>query len=125
MTGYAFIPVRHWDETHYAWVDADLEPLFLQHRWHCVGGYYATCVGLGIMHRYVLGLKKGDGLVAHHINEDSFDNRRQNLAVYPNLIEHGCAPHPRRDARCAGVPHDDLPPFERLVALQEFEQVAA
>lgn len=33
------------------------------------------------MHREILGLKPGDGLVADHINQNTLDNRRQNLRI--------------------------------------------
>lgn len=33
------------------------------------------------MHRLILGLDKGDGLIADHINGDTLDNRRCNLRI--------------------------------------------
>jgi len=34
-----------------------------------------------IMHRIILGLKKGDGLHGDHINHNTLDNRRKNLRI--------------------------------------------
>lgn len=31
------------------------------------------------MHRFILGLKKGDGIICDHINHDTLDNRKKNL----------------------------------------------
>lgn len=57
-----------------------------QHRW-CLStkGYVTRLVGgrtnrIGLaLHREVLGLQPGDGLLADHINGDPLDNRRENL----------------------------------------------
>lgn len=36
------------------------------------------------MQRFILGLKRGDIRVGHHKNNDSLDNRRDNLQIVPN-----------------------------------------
>ena len=38
-----------------------------------------------LMHRQILGLTKGDGKIADHINGDGLDNRRANLRVTDRL----------------------------------------
>lgn len=45
-----------------------------------VGGKRSTIS----MHRYILGLKKGDGRVVDHINHNGLDNRRENLRIFPS-----------------------------------------
>lgn len=37
------------------------------------------------LHRFLLGLKKGDGLCADHINSNGLDNRRKNLRTCTKL----------------------------------------
>jgi hypothetical protein len=38
------------------------------------------------LHRLVMGLSPGDGLVVDHMNHDRLDNRRQNLRVVTNAL---------------------------------------
>src|SRR3954468_19662775 len=67
--------------------DADHADL-TQHRWSLSDRGYAI---RGIktkhgtekvyMHRWILGLERGDGLQADHINGHKLDNRRENLRV--------------------------------------------
>lgn len=45
------------------------------------------------LHRHVMGLTKGDGLVCHHKNEYAYDNRRANLEVMTPM-EHTRSIHP-------------------------------
>jgi hypothetical protein len=40
-----------------------------------------TSGGVEVLHRWILGLAKGDGLIGDHINRDKLDNRRCNLRV--------------------------------------------
>lgn len=49
------------------------------------------------MHRFVMGLKKGDPRVVHHINERPLDNRKANLQICANASEHARLPHSFRD----------------------------
>lgn len=50
---------------------------YAQHYPSPIGGK-RLCV---LMHRHILGLGLGDGLVADHINANRLDNRRENLRV--------------------------------------------
>lgn len=54
-------------------------------------GYAMTVVdGAPIsMHRFVLGLGKGDGGFVHHINRHRRDNRKANLQICASKSEHG------------------------------------
>lgn len=124
MSDGAFIPVKQRGRVRdYAWVDEQDVERVSKYGWVLVGGYAIATRCLSdaplpsspSMHRFILGLGLGEG-VGHHINEDTLDNRRHNLAVYPDLTSHGVAPHPRRDARVRG---HDLPPHDREVRLAE------
>ncbi len=63
--------------------DADLAT----HRWCRTGGGYLMRRTYGsspqwiYLHRAVLGLSPGDGMLADHINRDTLDNRRTNLRI--------------------------------------------
>jgi len=48
------------------------------------------------MHRFVLGLSKGDRIV-HHINEQKMDNRKANLEICADMSAANARPHPKRD----------------------------
>jgi hypothetical protein len=62
------------------------------------------------MARFIVGLKKGDPQVVHHINEYKLDNRRANLMVCANSIEHHFQDHPKqsRKARTLSMRHQRL-----------------
>lgn len=49
------------------------------------------------LHRVVMGCVPRDGLICHHINEDTTDNRRENIKLLRSKLEHGAEPHPWRD----------------------------
>lgn len=129
MIEAVFIPVRRCGRiVDYAWVDAVDAPRVLQYGWVC-GGIHAVASGRRDrsvppmnsvpMHRFVLGLARGDRIV-HHINEDPRDNRRRNLKIVADLLAHGSEPHPRRDQLCSiYVTEKDLPPHERVQALAQ------
>jgi len=58
------------------------------HKWHVAkSGYVATNIRVNgkktimLMHRYLLGLSNGDGVLADHKNWNGLDNRRENLRV--------------------------------------------
>lgn len=81
---------------------ADL-PLALSRKW-TLGGSYVVTNPVGdespSLHRQIRGLKRGDPRVIHHINENTLDNRRENLMVCTGKSDAQCQPHPRRDAAC-------------------------
>lgn len=61
--------------------DADYE-LLSQWRWSMHSGGYACRKGASVlMHRFLLGLERGNRAVVDHINGDKLDNRRGNLRV--------------------------------------------
>lgn len=79
----------------FAWVDAADAELVIPYRWNLVGGYATR--GDMVMHRLILGLNPGCGVV-HHVNEDKLDNRRENLRVFATASEANLQPHPKRDS---------------------------
>lgn len=71
-----------------ALVDEDLYDELSQYKWHCNSNGYAgrrvSVEGrsvIELMHRRVMGLRFGDGLMVDHINLDKTDNRVCNLRV--------------------------------------------
>jgi len=66
-------------------LDRDVFNFIRKDRWWTCGkiGYndYAWRRDFGKMHRYILGLKKGDKRRVVHINHNRFDNRLSNLMI--------------------------------------------
>lgn len=82
--------------------EADVDRV-MELRWYCdraYGGATAhdprdkSTVGL---HRFVMGLRKGDARVVHHISEGRLDNRKANLQIVADASVHGRMPHFFRD----------------------------
>jgi hypothetical protein len=75
----------------YALVDDEDFERASQHSWYATtpnnrkGYIYSLPNGSGngtlLLHRFIMGLEKGDGLIPDHINHDVWDNRRANLRV--------------------------------------------
>jgi hypothetical protein len=111
------IPVRRGGRiVDYAWVDASDAERVRAYRWglsaiHAVASI--PSIGPISMHRFILGLKRGDKVV-HHRNEDGLDNRRRNLKIVADKGAHGSEPHPRKNAMCG---RHAVPPHERELAL--------
>lgn len=83
----------------FALVDAADYDRVRPHRWFYMDGYAAS-PQTGPMHRFLLGLERGDPRVVHHVNERKTDNRRGNLTVCANKSAANMLPHPKRDAAC-------------------------
>ncbi len=67
-------------------VDEEDVALLSQFRWRLHSRGYASA-GKGnsvLMHRFLLGLGKGDRRQADHVNHDRLDNRRENLRIATN-----------------------------------------
>lgn len=93
------------------WVDEDISETLSQHRLGWAAGYafigrrwnpQAPRLIAQAVHRFVAGLVPNDGLRVHHINEDHFDNRRENLVVVETELEHAALPHPWRNSAGRG-----------------------
>jgi hypothetical protein len=98
----------------YAWVDEEDSHVVDRYPWGAATRAYANGRE-GLMHRLILGLAPGDR-VGHHVNEDTFDNRRGNLLACLDALDHGSQPHPRRNLAAGGHP---LPPHEREHLLEQ------
>jgi hypothetical protein len=81
--------------------DKDYEEL-TKYNWHYSSiGYAVRNVRIDVnkydcvyMHRQLMGLTKGDGLLVDHVNGDTLDNRRENLRVCTKT-ENQCNQRPR------------------------------
>lgn len=87
MIVYVEVPAVQRDRIHTVLMDCDDYLALLGRRLSVAShGYAQMCLpGEGrrpsLLHRNILGLKPGDGLIGDHINGDKLDNRRCNLRV--------------------------------------------
>lgn len=71
--------------------DTDRELVETNGPWYLGGGYAMQTNGkkgekaVVFMHRFLMGLTRGDGLLVDHRNRDRLDNRRANLRVVTHL----------------------------------------
>ena len=84
------IPLRANDQSIRAYTVVDEVDFrrFGNKRWFLTGHHYAACSFHNDireeqprLHREILGLKRGDGLEADHINGNKLDNRKSNLRI--------------------------------------------
>lgn len=91
-TGSRRIPLYRRDGTVHGWavVSAEDYERVACDRWYLASRGYAArqyrhpdsrSTRIELMHRRILGLERGDGRQADHINRDKLDNRRENLRV--------------------------------------------
>lgn len=83
---YRIIPVKAPDRTVFALVSPEDYEALAPYRWFLGTHGYAVRNGRHdrggiLLHREVLGLKKGDARRCDHINRDRLDNRRSNLRI--------------------------------------------
>jgi hypothetical protein len=91
--------LRRWGKVRgFALIDAEDHPLVAPYRWNRAGGYALATDGT-IMHRLIMGLRRGDPRQVHHKNENPLDNRKANLVVCANASVANSQPHPKRDAQ--------------------------
>lgn len=88
---YRSIPLLARDGSIRAYTRVDLEdyPWLSVYTWRLLSsGYAVRKVGQEavLMHRAILGLSRGDGIEADHINHDRLDNRRENLRSGPRKM---------------------------------------
>lgn len=86
----AVVPIAYKDEIRHALLDALDFWLVLDrahqsgNRWRGASSGYVVLSDQGttiLLHRFLMGLKPGDGVFVDHINRDPLDNRRHNLRV--------------------------------------------
>jgi hypothetical protein len=92
--GVGYIPLRRKDGSAAAWAVVDLADFedVARFNWSQASNGYAqrgsgkgrgvTCI---LMHRYLLGLSPGDGMVGDHIDRDRLNHRRENLRALPSI----------------------------------------
>lgn len=84
---YLLIPLRRHDGSLRGHAIISYEDAHLaEHRWCLQPAGYAARSSAGRLNRVVLGLVRGDGLVADHINGDRLDNRRSNLRIVTQAL---------------------------------------
>lgn len=70
----------------FALVDDEDYEIVSEHDWHFNKGYAETRIYRNTisLHRFVLGLKRGDGIYVDHINDDGLHNYKSNLRKCTN-----------------------------------------
>lgn len=106
----SLVPLYRYDEVvaHTQVDPADFDMVMAVGRWHRAMGYAARGKGYGIrLHRFLLGLEKGDGRQADHINRDRLDNRRCNLRIVSAAENaQNRTPYENKSSRYRGVTWD-------------------
>lgn len=78
------LPVKAGESFHLTAVDDDIADA-LEGKSLSLGSHgYAQSFFAGrvdVLHRWIMGCRKGDGRIVDHINRDRLDNRRQNLRL--------------------------------------------
>lgn len=105
---YVKVPIRKRGVGIVAYAKADPDFPMLDARWYFDRDrYVATRLAAGgplvYMHRVVLGLTKGDGLEADHLNGDRSDNRRSNLRALTHAQNNQNVPSRGGTSRFRGV----------------------
>jgi hypothetical protein len=113
--GALAVPIRALNGGVHAWVLVDHEDYeaVAQYSWHLHDGYARASIYVGdgkrrnvLMHRMLLGLRRGDKRETDHINRDRLDNRRANLRVVThkqNSHNQGCNQRQNRTSEYRGV----------------------
>ena len=71
-------------------VDAEDYPLVSRFKWWQAGPYAITWMNreMTYLHRFLLGLKKGDRRQVDHCNRNPLDNRRCNLRIVSPAVNY-------------------------------------